>query len=271
MQVPDLHPEVVIVLGQVLRHALGERRDQHPAAARNRSPDLPEQVIHLPTRRMDLDHGVHQAGRPDDLLHNRGACMLKLVASRSGRHVDDLIDAPLELREAQRSVVIGGGQAEAVLHQTLLAGPVALVHPLDLRNRRMGFVNNEEILLREIIEERRRWFARGPSAEVAGIVLDAVTVPHRPDHLKVEPRALFNALRLQQLLVLLEKGDALVQLGFDAVEGALVAVRRDEVVGVRVDRHFRQPGQCLPRERIDLMDRIHRVAEQFDPYGDGVG
>jgi hypothetical protein len=50
----------------------------------------------------------------------------------------------LELLEAQRPVVQGRGQAEAVLHQGFLARAVALVHAAELGNGDMALVDHQQ-------------------------------------------------------------------------------------------------------------------------------
>ncbi|MCH8118040.1 MAG: HAD family hydrolase, partial [Proteobacteria bacterium] len=53
---------------QVFREPLGEGRDQHPLAGRRPLTNLLQQMRHLATGRHDLDLGVEQPGRPDDLF-----------------------------------------------------------------------------------------------------------------------------------------------------------------------------------------------------------
>jgi hypothetical protein len=57
-------------------------------------------------------------------------------------------------------------------------------------------------------------------------------VPDLAQHLQVVAGALLDALRLQQLVVGLEPGDALLQLRLDLLDGLGQLVgRRDEVLG----------------------------------------
>ena len=84
-----------------------------------------------------------------------------------------LADPGLELLEAQRPVVQGRGQAEAVLHQGLLAGAVAPVHAADLGHGDVGLVDDQQEVLGEVVEQGGGRLARGPAGEVAGVVLDA--------------------------------------------------------------------------------------------------
>ena len=135
VQVAHPHAEVVVVLGQVLGHALGERGHQHALALRRPRADLGQQVVHLALHRPHVDLGVHEAGRADDLLDHDAARLLQLVGPRRRRDVDHLAEPRLELLEVERPVVERRGQAEAVLDERLLALPVAVVHPAHLRDR----------------------------------------------------------------------------------------------------------------------------------------
>ena len=68
MQVPNTNAQLLIVLRQILRHALGERRDEHALAAVDAGPDLLQQIVDLALDRSYIDRRIGQAGRPDDLF-----------------------------------------------------------------------------------------------------------------------------------------------------------------------------------------------------------
>ena len=53
VEVLDLDPELLEVVGQVLGHLLGERRDERPLAALDAAADLLEQVVDLALGRAD--------------------------------------------------------------------------------------------------------------------------------------------------------------------------------------------------------------------------
>ena len=90
--------------------------------------DLAEQVVDLAADRADLDLGIEQAGRPDDLLDDDALGALQLVVGGRRRHEDRLAGARLPLVEAQRAVVERRRQPEAEVDQRLLARAVAFVH-----------------------------------------------------------------------------------------------------------------------------------------------
>jgi len=63
MQVADTHAELMVVLREILRHALRQRRHEHALARGDSRPDFSQQVVHLPLHGPDDDRGVHQPGR----------------------------------------------------------------------------------------------------------------------------------------------------------------------------------------------------------------
>ena len=95
-----------------------------------------EEVLDLSPGRVDLNSGVEEPGGANHLLHHLGA-VLVLIRCRRSRHIDNLIDEAFELIEVQRPVVQSRGEAEAVLHQSLLAGAVSVVHASDLGKAHM--------------------------------------------------------------------------------------------------------------------------------------
>ena len=79
-------PVLLEVVGQVLRHPLGQGGHQDPLPPFLAEPDLVEQVIHLPFHRANLYLGVHQEGGPDDLLHHGALGKTQLEVSRRRRY-----------------------------------------------------------------------------------------------------------------------------------------------------------------------------------------
>ena len=68
MQVFDLDATFEQIIGQILGHLLGQRRDERTLVLRHAVLDLREQIVDLPFDRPHLDLRIDQAGRADDLL-----------------------------------------------------------------------------------------------------------------------------------------------------------------------------------------------------------
>jgi len=116
-----VHADLAEVVGQVLRHPLGERRNEHALAAALAEPDLPEEIVHLPGDGTHLHLGVDQSRRPHQLLDDGAAAQPELLGARGRRDEQDPGRAPQELVVAQRPVVERRWQTEPVLDEGLLA------------------------------------------------------------------------------------------------------------------------------------------------------
>ena len=104
VQVLHPHPGIGQVIGQVLGHLLGQGGHENAPGSRHRLLDARQQVVDLSLGRVDGDIGIHQAGRPNDLLdHLRRVLLLEGPRGRRDEHcLGDPLD---ELVEAQRAVV----------------------------------------------------------------------------------------------------------------------------------------------------------------------
>ena len=202
-----------------------------------RARDLAHQVVDLALGRLDDHLGVDQAGRPDDLLDDvvDAAALADLVVARGRREVDGLADPVEELLPPQRPVVHRAGQPEAVVDQVALAGHVAFVHAADLRHRDVGLVDDEHEVLGEVVEQAVGRAPPAAAVDVHRVVLDAGAGPDLAHHLHVVRRAHPQPLRLEQLALLLERGDLVLELGLDAGDRALHPRRSGDVVGGRED------------------------------------
>ena len=68
----DLHSQLAQIVREVLRHLLGERRDDRALTPFDAQIDLGEQIVDLALGPAHLDLGVDETGRADDLFdHTR--------------------------------------------------------------------------------------------------------------------------------------------------------------------------------------------------------
>ena len=150
--------------------------------------------------------------------------MLVLVWAGRGGDEDRLVEVMLELVERQRAVVQRRGQAEAVVHQHLLARAVAVEHAAHLRQRDMRLVHHQQEVVGHVVEQRPGRLAGLAAGEVARVVLDAGADARLAQHLHVEVGALAQARRLQQLALALQLLQPHRQLLLDVGDGARSAV-----------------------------------------------
>ena len=228
--------------------------------------DLAEQVVDLAADRAHLDLRVEQAGRADDLLDDHA---LGLAAART-RRASPRRRSPGGMRSSNSSNLSGRlssarRQAEAVLDQRLLARAVAAVHRADLRHRLVRLVDEQQEVLGEVVDQRRRRLARRAARQVARVVLDALAEAHLLQHLEVVQRALLEPLLLEQLVLRLaaRRAARAARPGCRSIARVSCSARRD-VVRAGEDRHLVELAQHLAAQRIDLGDRLDLVAEELD-------
>jgi len=149
--------------------------------------------------RANFNLRVHKASRANHLFDNRARCARQFVRTRRSRNVNDLARAMLELLEGKRAIIQRRGHAETIIDQRLFARAIALVHSIQLRNGLVRFVREEQIILRNVIEQRRRRLSRQAPRKMTRIVFHAVAITDGAHHLDVETRALPQTLRFTNL------------------------------------------------------------------------
>ena len=173
------------------------------------------------------------------------------------------------MRSANSSQVSGrlsvaDGQPEAVLDEVALAGHVALVHAADLRHGHVRLVDDQQEVLREVVDQRGRRGAGAAAVDVARVVLDARAEADLAHHLDVVAGAHAQPLGLEHLALALELGEALLQLGLDGLDGLLHALGPRDVVGRREDADVVDLPDHVAGERVEVVERLDLVAEELD-------
>ena len=82
----------------------------------------------------------------------------------------------------------------------------------------MGFVNQHQGIVGDVLEECRGGFTGRSAREVPGVVLYALAVTQLTNHFDVISRALLKSLGLEQLFMLFELLDPIVQLRLDQID-----------------------------------------------------
>src|SRR5262245_11079293 len=89
------------------------------------------------------------------------------ICSSVAARVGAAMHVTLELLEFQRSGVESARKTEAVLDERLLSCAVAPIHRAELRHGLVRLVEDEQEVLREVVDERRRRLARLSIREMA--------------------------------------------------------------------------------------------------------
>ena len=209
-----------------------------------------------------LDRRIDQAGRANDLLGEHAAGFVELPRPGRRRDAHRLRPHRVPFLEAQRAVVHARGQAEAVFGERRLAAEIAAIHAAELRNGDVALVDEDQRVVGNVLEQRRRRLAGFSSGEIARIVLDAGAAAGRLHHFEIVEGALLEPLRFEQAAGGVELVEPLAQLELDAGHRLQQRRPRRHVVRVGVDFDEFQLVGLLPGERIEFVDRFHLVAEQ---------
>ena len=159
--------------------------------------------------------------------------------------------------------------------EALLSRTVAMVHSTDLREANVGFVHDDQILLRvavkligaccKEIQEAIRALARFTSVKVQRVVLHGLTVPDLPEHFEVVFGFLLQTVAFEFLALPGKPFASLVEFGFDGFEGGLKALRagHEEFLGVN-PRLFKRV-QSVPRHGVTNLDALDAIQVEDNP------
>ena len=251
------------IVGQILRHLLGERGDKDAFALGGASVDFSNEIVDLAINRTDNDLRIEQTGRADDLLDHLTRAR-QLVLSRCCGNIHDLVQTVVELVKIERAVVIRARQAEAVFDQTFLAGTVAVIHGAYLRERDVALVHDKQKILWEIVDERVRRRTRRTPRQHARIVLNARAETDLLQHFNVVAGALRDALGLYQLAVFLEVFYALVEFFLQILDGLLQLFLGRDIVARRKNGNMPQFTKRNAGQRVNTADAVHLITEKLD-------
>ncbi len=179
----------------------------------------------------------------------------------------------LEFLECERTIIESGRHAETVIDESLLARAVSVIHAANLRNGLMRFVNDEQKIGGEIIEQSRRSFAGKTAGKMAGIIFDAVAIADGAHHFDVETSALFDALGFDDFALAREFRVPPFEFFEDGLDGALALRGGKDVMRFGINRQARNFFRLcddFSRERIDAANGFDFAAPHFDAHGEVV-
>ena len=272
MYISVAHADTVEVLGELLRHTLGEGGDQHSLIGAHTFIDLFEHIVDGVIHLTHNDFRVEEACGTYELLDDGALTLLQLIVGRGGAHIDGLSGELLELREGEGAVVDSGRQAEAILHKGLLTGTVAAIHRAYLGYGDVALVDDQEVVLGEVVEQAEGALTGLAAIEVARVVLDTRAVAELLYHLQVVLHALLNALSLNTSALLLVVGDAVAEVELYLLYRLIGAVASgDKEVGGEY-LHALHLLHTLTGCGVDAEDGLHLVAKHHNTIGNiGVG
>ena len=128
----------------------------------------------------------------------------------------------------------------------------------------MAFVDNEQEVFREIVEQGKRRLSRLTAIDVHGVVLDAVAITHLLNHLKVVLGSHTKSLRFEKFSLALKQRQLLLQLIFNTANSFTQSVVTGHIVSSGKNQQLRGFGECFTSERIDHGDSVDGVAEHFN-------
>ena len=128
----------------------------------------------------------------------------------------------------------------------------------------MRLVDEDDEVVREVVDERERVRALRPPFEVARVVLDARAEAELLQHLDVVLGALLEAVRLEHLPLRVELRDLLLELCADLIHGPLDGRCRRHVLGRGPDDKVLERRHHFAGERVEVRDRLHVIAEERD-------
>ena len=189
--------QAIEVFGQLLGHAFGEGGYENPIALLNGCADFANEVVHLVGTGTHVNGGVEQTGGSNDLLDNDALRFFQLVVRRGCGYVDHLVRNAVEFIGLQWTVVQCRGKAETVFYQGGFSRTVAPEHGANLRYGHVAFVNDQQEVVCEIVQQAERALARFAPIEVTAVVLDAIAEAYFLDHFQIIQGAFFQSLGFQ--------------------------------------------------------------------------
>ena len=151
-----------------------------------------------------------------------------------------------------------------MLNQGALTGHITLIHGANLRDRHVRLINNQQEVIREIIQQTVRGAAGGTTINMARVVLNAIAEAHLLHHFQVVGGAHTQTLRLQQLALGLEGLQALAQLILNGGNSLRHALRAGNVVACGEDIHFFFLANHLAGQRVQGVNRLNLITEELD-------
>ena len=116
----------------------------------------------------------------------------------------------------------------------------------------MAFINQQNKILREVIQQRVGRFTRRAAVHMPGVVLNSLAVADFLQHFQVKIGALLQPLRLQQAIIGFQHGQPFSQLLADFPQRALHCGVAGDVMAVGINADVGQAVQNLAGDGVHL-------------------
>src|SRR5690348_10337874 len=125
-------------------------------------------------------------------------------------------------------------------------------HCVQLRNCLMRLVDKQKKIAWHVIEQSRRSLSWKSTGKVARVILDAMAVTNRLDHLEIKTCTLMHSLRFHKTTLLLKFLLPPSQFFEDRFNGPFLAIGLQNVVALGIDRQTRVLLLYGAKQRVDL-------------------
>ena len=261
MQIFGAHAAFPHKFAEIFAHALGERGNEHAFAALYGERRFVNRVLDLSFNRAHFHHGIEQARRANNLLGD-DCGVLEFERRRRCGNKHGLLHERLKFLRTQRAIFHRARQPKTEFHKARLAGTVAVGHSVNLRERDVRFVDEDEKIFRKKINETPRSLFRRAPAEVHGIIFDAEAKTRFAQHFEIVFRAHANALRFEQFSLALKFRDLRFELGADFHDCRFDAILRRNVLIRRIQIEFFQTRSRASRQRIEPANGFDFIIEK---------
>ena len=265
MHIASTNPLIEQMIGEVFRHFLRERGNEHALVSTGAFAGFVDNVVDLARNRPHIDIGIEQPRRTNNLLDLLLADLF-LVIARRGRHVNELGHALLEFIKAQRAVVKATRQTETMLGKRDFSTAIAFVHAANLRHRDVTFIDDAEEIFREIVEKRIRGLAWRTAVKMPRVILDAAAKTHGFEHFQIVIHAHFQALSLEQLAFGFELRQSIAQLVLNGLNGSVHFRARGNVMRRRPNGQCLEFVELLACHIVDFLDALDFIAPEFHAH-----
>ena len=131
----------------------------------------------------------------------------------------------------------------------------------------MAFVYKQNKVLREIIQQRHRRAAGGSAADDPGIVLNSGAISQLLNHFNIVIRPLCNALRLNQLALLLEILHPRITFLANLSHCPVHFLPGGHIVTGRINCHVVQNARGGAGNHVDFRNALNFISEKFHANG----